>query len=721
MDRRDENIYAFADFRLIPGEGLLLHNGDQVPLPPKAFSTLVVLVEQHGHLVEKTELIERIWENAFVEEAAVSRCVWDIRNALGEDPKKKTFIQTVPRRGYRFVAPVKVQTSGNEHDDRVTFAPALSPPVRQGRSAFLYRFAWFLIPIALVSIALVGYVVVGSRNSGVRGLDPSAPVLIAPIQTQKLSTDGTVHHAVVSRDGKNVVYTNRNRGRQSVWLRELETSSSIEIIPPSDDFYGGLSLSPDGRFLYFTRVPRGGEGQLDVYRVSIFGGIPSKVISETQGWIDVSEDGKKISFVRCYYRDDDYCSLWIANAEDGTDETRLVVRAAPIRIGANRISPDGKTVAFAVGQSENQSNEFSLMAVDLETRVEGKLTPEPFYNIKAIAWLPNLTGVLFTASKVPDPRCRIWAVSSASGSTTPLTADSENYASLSLDSEAKLVVATRVDQDFRLNLYQTQDPSKPPQVLADAFGIGFAKDGKIAFSSLASGNNEIWSIRDDGRDRKQLTNDEADDRAPVFSPGGDAIYFSSNRSGETQIWRMKADGSLQTQLHTDEGGFPTFVSPDGAWLYYLSGRQRSLRRVSTDGGGDQLVADVKLNRVAFAPDGTKLVYPETVGDKRNLVVISIPGGRVVARYNVADVKNRLTALQWSPDGKDLAYILADPDMEKNGVWFMSLNSGVARRVADLGPGELTEQAGFALSADGQRFAVGMGGWKHDAVLFTGFR
>jgi DNA-binding winged helix-turn-helix (wHTH) protein/tetratricopeptide (TPR) repeat protein len=106
MERQNGHIYEFADFRLIPAEGLLLRNGEAVPMKPKVFSTLVLLVENHGHLVEKTELIDRVWEGAFVEEAAVSRCIWAIRNALGEDSKDQKFIQTVPKRGYRFVGEV---------------------------------------------------------------------------------------------------------------------------------------------------------------------------------------------------------------------------------------------------------------------------------------------------------------------------------------------------------------------------------------------------------------------------------------------------------------------------------------------------------------------------------------------------------------------------------------------------------------------------------------
>jgi DNA-binding winged helix-turn-helix (wHTH) protein/TolB-like protein/Tfp pilus assembly protein PilF len=106
MAVKNGTIYEFADFRLIPEDNLLQRGGESVPLPPKAFSTLVLLLEQHGHLVRKEELIEKIWADAFVEEAAVSRCIWTVRNALGEDSKSQRFIQTVPKRGYKFVADV---------------------------------------------------------------------------------------------------------------------------------------------------------------------------------------------------------------------------------------------------------------------------------------------------------------------------------------------------------------------------------------------------------------------------------------------------------------------------------------------------------------------------------------------------------------------------------------------------------------------------------------
>jgi TolB-like protein/Tfp pilus assembly protein PilF len=106
-----QRVFEFRDFRLIPEERLLLRNGEPVELRPKVFATLLFLVEHHGHLVPKTELMDEVWGDAFVEENVIAKSVCAIRQALGGDLKDARFIQTVPKRGYRFVAEVKALTT----------------------------------------------------------------------------------------------------------------------------------------------------------------------------------------------------------------------------------------------------------------------------------------------------------------------------------------------------------------------------------------------------------------------------------------------------------------------------------------------------------------------------------------------------------------------------------------------------------------------------------
>ena len=99
-------FYEFGPFRLDASERQLSRDGAPVPLPPKALDTLIVLVERRGRLVEKDELMKTLWPESFVEEANLNHHVWALRKTLGEGPNGERYIETVPRRGYRFVADV---------------------------------------------------------------------------------------------------------------------------------------------------------------------------------------------------------------------------------------------------------------------------------------------------------------------------------------------------------------------------------------------------------------------------------------------------------------------------------------------------------------------------------------------------------------------------------------------------------------------------------------
>jgi DNA-binding winged helix-turn-helix (wHTH) protein/TolB-like protein/Tfp pilus assembly protein PilF len=99
-------VYKFGPFHLNPAERLLLRDGELVPLAPKVFDTLIVLTEHSGHLVEKDELMSRLWPDTFVEEATLARNISDLRKALGETSGGYKYIETVPKRGYRFITDV---------------------------------------------------------------------------------------------------------------------------------------------------------------------------------------------------------------------------------------------------------------------------------------------------------------------------------------------------------------------------------------------------------------------------------------------------------------------------------------------------------------------------------------------------------------------------------------------------------------------------------------
>ena len=148
MSNKTGRIYEFGPFRLVPDEKQLLRNGLVVPLTPKCFDSLVVLLESTGHLLEKAELMDRVWRDSFVEEANLSVKMTELRRALGETPNEHQFVETVPRRGYRFVAKVNEVPDESAFNDRDASENLdQSPTIEVDRRS--YR-PWLLLPAALL-------------------------------------------------------------------------------------------------------------------------------------------------------------------------------------------------------------------------------------------------------------------------------------------------------------------------------------------------------------------------------------------------------------------------------------------------------------------------------------------------------------------------------------------------------------------------------------------
>ena len=124
-------LYEFGPFRLEPAERKLSRNDEPVVLTPKAFDTLLLLVRNSGHLLEKDELIRTLWPDSFVEEGNLSNNIFVLRKALGEDPQ---YIETIPRRGYRFVGAVRQLPSPlARHQEKPQLEPAR--PATQGSAS----------------------------------------------------------------------------------------------------------------------------------------------------------------------------------------------------------------------------------------------------------------------------------------------------------------------------------------------------------------------------------------------------------------------------------------------------------------------------------------------------------------------------------------------------------------------------------------------------------
>jgi DNA-binding winged helix-turn-helix (wHTH) protein/TolB-like protein/Tfp pilus assembly protein PilF len=177
MNGQTNRFYEFGAFRLDPAERLLLRAGEVVPMSPKAFETLLALVERHGRVWEKDELIKRIWPDTFVEEGNLTQHIFTIRRALNDGQNGSQYIETIPRRGYRFIANVRQEWEAPIVDER---APniAIIDPEREANAAagntgrkIRHKSAVIIMAVSLTLIALIAALVHNriSSNSKERG------------------------------------------------------------------------------------------------------------------------------------------------------------------------------------------------------------------------------------------------------------------------------------------------------------------------------------------------------------------------------------------------------------------------------------------------------------------------------------------------------------------------------------------------------------------------
>jgi TolB-like protein/DNA-binding winged helix-turn-helix (wHTH) protein/Tfp pilus assembly protein PilF len=196
---KTRRLYAFGPFRIDPDERVLLSGKERIPLTPKAFDTLLVLVENAGHIVEKSEILKVVWPDTFVEEGTLAQNVSTLRKVLGEGPDGPIYIETIPKRGYSFVAGVTQATEDDSSVEPVApgiprtistptpseptdFTPTVAGPTGRGHSVTSWLLAVLLV-CAIAAGVLARYRYVRARNL------PAARTTLAVLPFENLSGD----------------------------------------------------------------------------------------------------------------------------------------------------------------------------------------------------------------------------------------------------------------------------------------------------------------------------------------------------------------------------------------------------------------------------------------------------------------------------------------------------------------------------------------------------
>ena len=743
MSRQNTQLYEFGPFRLAPQERRLLRDGLPVPLPPKAFELLLLLVQRSGHLVEKDELMESLWPDSFVEEANLTRHVWTLRKTLGNGTEGLQYIENIPKRGYRFTATVRELEDADEAlvlerhtltrivteeevqagDESAEAAPWPAPesltPITKAAVTSQHAFP---LARALAVAALIG--VVAATAFGIYWLSSqrqpgdrtTAGIHFNEIDISRITTSGKVKHAAISPDGKYVAYVTQDAGGDSLWVRQVSAPSSVHIAGPAATEYVSVTFAPDGDSVYYLTLDRD-KGHTALYRVPVLGG-PSSLAAHDVGPVGFSPDGRQITFIRMY---GDKSRLHVASA-DGTNEQTLATRQKPeyfrVYWNAPAWSPDGKTIACQVRLNDERGQYETVIGVSVADGSQVPLTSERWSYTGQPVWLADGSGLLMTASEKATAPARVWRVALKSGEASRVTHDLNDYSDLSLAHDSSRLAAVQDHTVSSIWVAPEGDATRAKQISSDVGWIedmAWTPEGRIVYRSNAGGSAEIWVMNVDGSNPKQLTVDARVSRGLAVSPDGRYILFASDRAGHFNIWRVDSDGTNLKQLTAGDGELYPQCTPDGQWVVFQRGEiEPRLWKVPVDGGESVQLTETRAFRPAISPDGEMIAYhyldPDVDKSQWRIGVVSSAGGPRLMQF---DFPPTLTwrFVRWSPDRQSIAY--ANNPGGLSDIWLQPLDGSQPRRLTDF---KAEQIIAFDWSRDGRSLAFARGVKTSDVVL-----
>jgi Tol biopolymer transport system component/DNA-binding winged helix-turn-helix (wHTH) protein len=614
--------YLFGEFQLDSTEGVLRQAGGIVPLSPKALQALELLVRNAGRVVSRIDMVEALWPDSYVDESNLTVTVSMLRRALGDTERETIFIETVPKRGYRFV-----------------------PQVTLGSSA------------------------------------RPARVNFTSMQIIRLTHDGHVLDVGISPDARQLAYVSIEAGRYSLWIWNLDSDEKRQLLPASPALCWGLRFTHDQNDLfYITTEPHSTISVLR--RIPVAGGKSRKLVENIDATIALSPDGLQIAFVRCYpgqHRD-----VLIVARIDGSGEREIAVRHHPDKFcfAAASWSPDGRTIAL--GASRNNELEFAVLGVPAAGGGPAELTQWDWKDLRAVEWSEDGSGLFFSATSLNCNSLQIWRFSCADGAKQRITNDPNNYEQISVAERAEALVTMQVEP--RANIWVRSATGALRRLTsgrAEGYdGLAALSAKQIVYGSTENQQSDLWRVNVDGSDSRRLTCDSG--FLPTVSRAAGLIAYVSAQGSTRHIWCMDSNGENKTQLTSGAGESHPSISPDGKWVVFtpLGQGRNTLWKVPTDGGPPlQLTRNSLAIKPVVAPCGNQIacVYRADEADKWKIAVLSADGGAPLKCFPLPYSYNQV--IRWTLDSSALFYV--DREEGVHNLWRQPLDGAPSTQVTNF--------------------------------------
>jgi Tol biopolymer transport system component/DNA-binding winged helix-turn-helix (wHTH) protein len=721
-EQRDgPHIVRFGIFEADLAAGELRRESRIVKLQDQPFRLLALLLEQPGVIVSRERLRAALWpDDSFIDfEVGLNTAIKKVRYALGDSVDNPRFIQTCPRKGYRFIAPVTREGPRLEKDpdnrwqsardlkDELEWIASVSSKGMAAPAAGPRHRLLLWIGAAVLAVVAVAFGVVAYRARRPAGVQKTSARLTIPLPPgQEITT-----YPAITRDGRIVAYVAQQGADDAqLYLRDLNAFEA-RLVPgsrgASEPFF-----SPDGKWVAFF----------------------------AQGWAQKAEvaGGAPIRLAEAAY------------PEGGTwNQDNTIIYAASLGSGLVRIPASGGTPESLTkpdGAAKGYAHVYPQVLPggrNLLFTIWGQTQGSAVLSLDSHRWemvLPQLFAFGFF-DPVSGSIGRLLVVDqAASGTGRSITAsilaapfDAARPAVTSADSTVLTNVNYDVENEVRgwlavsntrTAVYVSGNPAKTSLVWVDREGkielLGNDQDVYREVSLSPDGTKavvrhgfELW-IHDLQRGtRSPLTSGNASSILPQWSNDGTRIIFSSNRGGDWDIYTQPADGSRPAEAVLKEpyDQFPQSILPDGTLLYAEIHPKtgRDIWTLSPDGKRTPLrVTPFNEGEARFSPGPSSgsgsaprwIAYTSDESGRSEIYVQLYPGGtnRMVVSNGGGSQP------RWSPDGKELFYVTGDAvvavALHPNGSF------GAARRLFDRSNFLLNYRLqSYIVSPDGKRFLM----------------
>jgi DNA-binding winged helix-turn-helix (wHTH) protein/Tol biopolymer transport system component len=700
----------------------LYKRGVPIRLQDKPFQMLALLLERPLEVVTREELQTRLWPNGtFVDfDKGLNTAAKKLRDALGDSAETPVFIETLPRRGYRFIAPVVASASAP-----VTSSPSISldnspelrhavestlpersvraVPLNQLRPSWIFRQRSLFIALVVLILAAIG-LVLRTRLSR----SPSFP--LQNVQIAPLTDNGRVRYMAISPDGQNVAYALADGLDQSLWLRNLTSGKEMQLLAPDTVNFSGMEFSPDGNFLYFVRSEKENPVFSYLCRMPSAGGTVEQLIRDADSPVSFSPNGQRFVYTRGY-PPRVVTEVRIANTDGTSDHLLAVMPGHQVYEAGPTWSPDNRMIAVPLHLIGAHSR-FVLYAISLSD----SKPVEIYSSLGAIGrplWIRSGKEFLVTLEDVRSHRGQLWTISYPHGEARRFTNDLSDYSSaIGVTRNARSLATIVTNSISNVWAAPAGDLSHPYQITSgepSLFQISELQNSKLL--ALGAG---LWTMNSDATHRRRLT----DIHDPQWIDNcGNHIFVLTAEGGHSVLMRMNLDGSGATALASADEILSLACSADYRYVYYLNlAHPDKVSRISVEDGSPvdvaYLLGDTPLGNLTVSPDGKFLAYPyqQYSPPRVALAIIPATGGAPLQTFRLPGFIGRL---RYSPDGKALQYL-----MTRNGatnLWQQPIDGSKATRLTNFKSGQMFD---FSWSVDRTRLLLTIGQSSRDVVLIA---